>query len=83
MGSEKRKTAALRCSRKTKEPRFFLEVRANGCAGVLATLPVYFDSAISTTENVPVEVGEWLQFYIAGTALNPTAGIEFAYQAPA
>lgn len=64
-------------------PRFFLEVRANGCAGVLATLPVYFDSAISTTENVPVEVGEWLQFYIAGTALNPTAGIEFAYQAPA
>ena len=63
-------------------PRFILQVRANGCEGILATLPVYFDSAISTTENVSVEAGEWLQFYIAGTALNPTAGIEFAYQAP-
>jgi len=63
--------------------RYSLQVRRNGCSDVLTELPVYFDSAISTTQNVSVQAGDWLQFYLAGTIINPTAGIEFANQAPA
>ena len=59
---------------------FSVEIRKNGCPGALALVPIYGMTGGATDLNVKVSAGDLLQTYVAGTTINPTVGVEYAYR---
>ncbi len=59
---------------------FAIEVRKNGCPAAVLTATLYALYGWANGINVPVDSGDRLQTYVAGTAINPTVGLEYAYR---